>query len=545
MTLCALVSGGATPAFAAAFTVTSTVDSVDASPGDGLCADSAGRCTLRAAIQETNALPGADGITVPAGTYTLTIPGREEDASTTGDLDIGDDLTIMGAGAEATALDGNQLDRVLDVRTGKVRLLAVRVQNGDSGEEFGGGGIVNRGVLDVANSTIDGNRGVFAGGIVNIGTLSMANGTVSDNTGTIGIGGVYSVGTLSMNNVLIVGNLAVEGDVGGLGTSGDAFLTDVTVSGNRVNEFLNMGGGILNDGMLSLTRSLVSGNQAWVGGGIFAGGELTLFESTIERNTAQDGAGLFNYAGEATMFRSTISSNTASAVGGGIVITGGSLAATNSTVSGNTASRGGGIYYELGSLHLHSSTVSANGASLWGGGIQGDVVTTFTIQNTIVADNAGGDCGGVLPTSNGHNLDGDGSCGLTGTGDLSATDPLLGPLSHNGGRTLTHALLPGSPAIDAGDNEDCPFDDQRGLYRPAGSGCDIGAFEADASLPDPGPPLAVGGAAGLIEGEAAPAQERAEERSVGGGPPVAVLAGAAAAAVVLLGGGWYARRRLR
>src|SRR3989442_8077572 len=108
-----LLSGGDKPASAASFTINSTVDAVDASPGDGVCAEATGACTLRAAIMETNALPGTDTITLPAGTYTLTIPGAGEDASATGDLDITDVLTISGAGADSTIIDGAHLDRVL------------------------------------------------------------------------------------------------------------------------------------------------------------------------------------------------------------------------------------------------------------------------------------------------------------------------------------------------------------------------------------------------------------------------------------------------
>ena len=93
---CLIASGSTTPAFGADFSVTSTTDAVDANPGDGVCASAAGECTLRAAIQETNALPGADTVQLPAGTLTLSIPGANEDAAATGDLDVTDDLTING-----------------------------------------------------------------------------------------------------------------------------------------------------------------------------------------------------------------------------------------------------------------------------------------------------------------------------------------------------------------------------------------------------------------------------------------------------------------
>ena len=106
---------GTSTASGAAFTVDSSADAEDATPGDGICATAAGVCTLRAAIQETNALPGEDAIEVPAGDYVLTIPGSGEDSACTGDLDISDDLILTGAGLDETIIDADGLDRVLDV----------------------------------------------------------------------------------------------------------------------------------------------------------------------------------------------------------------------------------------------------------------------------------------------------------------------------------------------------------------------------------------------------------------------------------------------
>src|SRR5271157_3070418 len=106
---------GVSPTEAAVFTVNDTVDAVDVNPGDGICATAAGTCSLRAAVQETNALPGPDTIIVPAGTYALTIPGADEEAAATGDLDVTDVLVIQGAGAGTTIVDGAGLDRLFDV----------------------------------------------------------------------------------------------------------------------------------------------------------------------------------------------------------------------------------------------------------------------------------------------------------------------------------------------------------------------------------------------------------------------------------------------
>jgi hypothetical protein len=137
------------------------------------------------------------------------------------------------------------------------------------------------------------------------------------------------------------------------------------------------------------------------------------------------------------------------------IVRGGIVSLTNATITGNAAEQGGGLFTE------------DSGSS--------------TLTNSIVASNtAGSDCSGSM-ASLGHNLDSDGTCGLSSPGDLTNTEPLLGQLTNNGGATLTHALLPGSPAIDAGDPNACPATDQRGIARPSGTACDIGAFESTLS----------------------------------------------------------------
>jgi CSLREA domain-containing protein len=165
---------------------------------------------------------------------------------------------------------------------------------------------------------------------------------------------------------------------------------------------------------------------------------------------------------------------------GGGIYNGGTLTLNNSTVSGNIASAGGGIY-NSGTLALNNVTIANNTADN-GGGISNDASGTVEFRNTIIAGNAPHDCSGTL-SSQGYNLDSDGTCHLTGTGDISNSNAKLGPLQNNGGKTETHALLPGSPAIDAGDDATCEATDQRGEFRPLdgdgvnGPRCDIGAFE--------------------------------------------------------------------
>jgi hypothetical protein len=131
-----------------------------------------------------------------------------------------------------------------------------------------------------------------------------------------------------------------------------------------------------------------------------------------------------------------------------------------------------------------NSTLSGNFAAS-GGGIHNDTGGTATLKNTIIANSvSGGECAGSL-VSLGNNLDSANTCGLGVAGDLSNTNPKLGPLQDNGGPTLTHALLEGSPAIDAGDDSAAPATDQRGVSRPQGAASDIGAFELEDIIDPP------------------------------------------------------------
>ena len=174
----------------------------------------------------------------------------------------------------------------------------------------------------------------------------------------------------------------------------------------------------------------------------------------------------------------TVAGNTAGIQGGGIVDAGVAVL-TNVTVSGNSVPGNGtgGVYNPNDDLTITNSTITGNSATHTGGFRS---LSTATIKNTIVANNIGPDCSGNVGsiTSAGHNLDSDNTCDLTAGGDLPGVNPMLGPLADNGGPTQTRALLPGSPAIDAGDNNGCPPTDQRGVARPSGDSCDIGAFEA-------------------------------------------------------------------
>lgn len=191
------------------FTVTSTLDAVDANPSDGVCATTAGQCTLRAAIQQANALTGADTISIPAGTYTLTIPRTTESDPASGDLNITQDVTLNGGGAATTIIDGGQQDRVLTVAQGStVTIAGVTVRNGDSYARYGAG-IWNGGTLTLTGSTVRENSAVQGGGggIMNRGTLTLNNSTISNNRAFVGGGIVNDIGrTLVLTNSIVSDN---------------------------------------------------------------------------------------------------------------------------------------------------------------------------------------------------------------------------------------------------------------------------------------------------------------------------------------------------
>jgi hypothetical protein len=223
----------------------------------------------------------------------------------------------------------------------------------------------------------------------------------------------------------------------------------------------------------------VSGNHShrvlWVS----SGATLSLENLTIANGSAVDGVGIFN-AGTLTVTNSTISGNSAIMIGGGIHNEG-TLTVTNSTISGNDALSGGGIHNE-GTLTVTNSTISGNS----GGGIDHNH-GTLTLAHSILASN-GRDCQAradfTTVIDGGYNIVQDGSC-ISAPTSFEA-DPLLGPLADNGGPTMTHALLPGSPAIDAIPQgiSGCGttiINDQRGVTRPQGSACDIGAYEVTPS----------------------------------------------------------------
>jgi CSLREA domain-containing protein len=273
--LWALPSGRA---LADTFQVTKTLDT-----RDGKCD---AHCSLREAIIAANQHPGPDTVMLPAGEYVLQRVGQEDQAAA-GDLDLRDDLTLIGAGAESTLIDGNQIDRVFRIHSPAVVLL--------SGLTIQRGGIINIGTLTLENCTLSGNSARQGGGIYNQtgGTLTLKNCTLSGNLADDGGGGIYNQtgGTLTLENCTLSGNLARNGlDGGGIynQTGGTLTLKNCTLSGNSAGQG---GGGIYNQtgGTLTLKNCTLSGNSAGQGGGgIYnqTGSTLTLENCTLSGNSA-------------------------------------------------------------------------------------------------------------------------------------------------------------------------------------------------------------------------------------------------------------------
>jgi hypothetical protein len=275
----------------------------------------------------------------------------------------------------------------------------------------------------------------------------------------------------------------------------------VTISGliiaNGAGDRHTGGGGIVNYGTLTILKSTLSGNRGGgvvpEGGGIYNGGTLTIIASTLSGNSATFGGGIQNNrSGTLTIIDSTLSQNRVVAPaplpggGGAAIDTNGALTIINSTISGNSgAAFGGGIDAENGRVVIRSSTISDNTADGDGGGILAYSTARINISNTIIAGNRSRtpDVYGRL-VSWGNNLIGIGAGGsgfahtdLVGTA-ANPSDPKLGPLQDNGGPTPTMALLPGSPAIDAGVLTDSEWDQRGpGYARLVNGATDIGAYE--------------------------------------------------------------------
>lgn len=476
----------------------STVSAASITVGSATAVANDGACSLSEAILNANsdsrvytsagecaAGSGDDTINMTAD-VTLTASRGYYVYADTGLAVVSTPITIEGNGHTISRSSAAPDFRILAVDyTGDLTLNEVTVSGGALVGFVGGGGIANYGALTLNDSVVSDNYAYFyGGGILNYSVLTLNRSTITSNA-TYRSGGGISEGTTILNDSEISWNSA-GGRGGGIFTSGGVYSTNSTISHNDAGR----GGG------LSVWR-----------------GRLELTDSTVAANSAnQYGGGIEKRYGNFAITRSTISSNSTTDTGGGLLakhVADGEV--TNSTFSGNVAGGKGGGIYIIGELRLNNTTISGNSSGADGGGIY-NVAVTDAYQSIIAGNTAAGQGVEVFNSNLGFFQVGHqnvlGHSGLTNNAafrgftpsaayDVTATsdgsDPtalsaIIGPLADNGGPTLTHALISGSPAIDLAYVYMCAYQlgyvDQRGEPRnvdgdgsPSLYDCDAGSIE--------------------------------------------------------------------
>jgi predicted outer membrane repeat protein len=411
--------------------------------------------SLRQALADAN---DGDTINFDASVGSVTL--------TTAELAIDKSVTLSGAPRMVTVVRASQTEfRIFHVMPGhSVEIDGLTISGGHITGGNGGGILNDNSTLTIAHCRVQ------------------VNAIVSASPGNNFGGGIHNGGTMTLNQVIVDNN--------------NTFFCGC---GN----FLSSGGGISNTGTMIIIAGTVQSNMGWYSaGGIYNTGMLTITGSTILNNRTDNpghsggsGGGIVNF-GTMTIQDSTIVGNTATGgdfegYGGGIY--GNNSTITNSTITGNSAVRGGGV---AGGGNIAHTTFSNNSASVAGGALYVTSFSSLELGNTILKAGVSGvnifNNGGTFIT-HGYNVCSDNGSGLlNGPGDQINTDPMLGPLQNNGGPTFTHALLPGSPAIDAGDPKFTPppYYDQRGpvFWRVRNGRIDSGSFEVQAgTTPSPTP----------------------------------------------------------
>ncbi|MEZ4332797.1 MAG: CSLREA domain-containing protein [Myxococcota bacterium] len=451
-----------------------------------------GTCTLREAIRAANgnvavdACPAGqssvrDDILVRPGVHHVDLSsGAGEDFAVSGDLDLRGPVRIRGASARHSIIDGSgagTIDRLFHVHdvADEVVFERVTLRGGQATDGTKRGGVLwnletgANGVTLFEVEVADGRAG-SGGGIFNEGRLSLRRSRVVDNATTIAGGATSHGGGIASAGVLAA--LRIE---------------DSTIVGN---EALADGGGIrVESGVFSADRSQVTDNVAGGSGGglaVESNGYLVQYVD-FSRNRAALGGGV-HLAEQGEIQRCAFVANEATIRGGGLHDVFGGFARF-STFAENVAPIGAGVYADSTQTLLDSDTIARN----VGAGVHNQ--SGVFMENTLLAENGGGNCVGTPPAFGAFNLEQGASCGFgpTPTGpNFPNTDPLLGSLAENGGPTRTIALLPGSPAIDvvtSAIRTNCQnMLDQRGHPRGRprtqdGLGedvflCDIGAYEA-------------------------------------------------------------------
>ncbi|MFL7790658.1 MAG: Calx-beta domain-containing protein [Anaerolineae bacterium] len=386
---------------------------------------------------------------------------------------ISKDMTLDASGQHVT-ISGNNATRVFYVNSGvTLTLKSLTVANGYVVGAAGTTGTPAQ--HDPCQSGGTGGVGgdALGGGLYNNGgTVIVIDSTFSNNSVVGGSGGDGGAGISGYSYSCWPSTCWHSGHFGGSGGSGGG----------------GKGGGVYNNGgVVAVSNSTFSGNSATGGTGGNAGYDAGAGTWAGGSGGAGYGGAFYSDGGAATLTNNTFSGNDATGGNGGY--------SPNSGMRGVGGNGYGGGFYDAGStVTVNDNTVSGNGAhggygaypASDGVGYSGGIYNssgTVTLKNTIVANNTGGNCSGTV-SSAGYNLDSANTCSLAATGDIINTNPLLGPLQDNGGATFTRALLQGSPAINAGNPlppgwypDSCARYDQRGVFRPLGGRCDIGAYE--------------------------------------------------------------------
>ena len=504
---------GAAQASPETLTVNTTADAHDAHPGDGICADAAGQCTLRAALEEADASPSGSRvrITVPAGTYDLSLGSL-----TLGSATVPLSITVAGAGDTIVTSTGRFRVMLVPGYHTTGALVNLQLTAGKAGPNSYGGGIFSQGRLTLSDDTLTGNRAGAGGGVANAGgTLTVTGSTIEDNHGGgFGGGGIQNGGPQNLPGTVVVRSSTISGNMtanegGGIfsGQNGHPagpgqaaaaprrlcaplrcaaprlaaaaglvlHVINSTVSGNRGS---NGGGGIAAEGTATLTGSQVTGNTAGgaIGGGVFNVGTVT--RSTISDNTASSGGGVEDYPGLfMTITDSTLDGNHGAADGGALDINQ-QITVIRSTIAGNRAGdsffEGMGAAAEIdggASLIVSDSTIAGNTTQPAGRGAIDNFGGSLTLSFATLSGSQGlitgsgfaaatgsilagngtrPNCPSALSETAGFNLSTDSSCGLSKKTDLIGVNPMLKPLADNGGPTMTQGLPRSSPAVNAG-----------------------------------------------------------------------------------------------
>jgi CSLREA domain-containing protein len=437
MVLLMSLLAGATVALGDTITVTTGVDDLTNN----------GNCTLREAVfaAATNAprdLCPAGGanpvIMLPAGTYTLSIPGRGENGASTGDLDVTGPLTIMGAGAATTIIDGATVDRVFDVFGGTVTITGVTIRNGQEGTTgcgCGAGVNIRFGTLVLMDSAIVGNSADGGAGIdVESGTTLQASGvTISGNTAVAGSDGAgirNEGGTVTLVNVTVSGNLA-QGNGGGISNnaSGNTSLNGCTIANNTADSDgsgTGDGGGIFNAGTLTLSNTIIAGNMdtgneapdcsgtlSSQGYNLLANTTACTLSGILTGNVTDQPAGLMPLTDNGGPTLTQAISGTSPALDAGNPAAPGSGASTCPTTDQRGTSRPQGAACDIGAFELVGS------------------VTTTTISSTTTTTLAGCTHVPTYPSVN---------CRLTDLAGATSADVPAGRLQKKLGRSVTKAM---------------------------------------------------------------------------------------------------------